>query len=92
MANRNPLMSLPNPVPQPAAELVPRPARIGRDLQTPAGWLREMGILYRLGLCQSAGRLAKDIEELRELQTANQTLRDLQARQVRPLLETELQP
>ena len=89
------IMSL-QATPTPKAALMSRPPRISRNLDEVAGWLAELASLYRaarrnqldtqdasrLGyLCGVAAKLARDLEELRQLEKMGKDFAELQQRQ-----------
>lgn len=88
-------MNLEPTIPPKSGQIMPRLPRISRDLDTAAGWLRELGAIYRCArrnqmptedasrlafLCSAAGKLAKDVEQLRQLEAMGRQLDELQQR------------
>jgi hypothetical protein len=76
------IMSLPQSLSPTNGQLMPALPRISRDLDKASGWLTELASIYRSArrgqlatddasrlayLCSQAGRLAKDVQELKEL-------------------------
>jgi hypothetical protein len=73
---------------------IPEPPRVSRHLNTAAGWLHEMGKLYREArrrqldsseasrlawICAQAAKLATEVENLREIEKLREQLAALQA-------------
>ena len=92
------IMSL-QATPTPKSALMPRPPRISRNLHEVSGWLAELASLYRaarrnqldtqdasrLGyLCGVAAKLARDLEELRQLEKMGKDFEELRQRAALP--------